>query len=116
MRVPQSVESGSADSVILDCDFEATKEEDGLVVKWFYNNRETTIYQWIPLKHEPQVIHHDFKDKIDTNFTVSNDSLTKHRALLITDLSRNLSGEYICVVGSNLNEVSGSKEMTIYGE
>lgn len=40
--------------VVLDCDY--TLEEssvDGLVVKWFFNEKPGPIYQWIP-KHKPQ--------------------------------------------------------------
>lgn len=42
------------DPVVLDCDY--TLEEslvEGLVVKWFFNEKPSPIYQWIPNK-KPQ--------------------------------------------------------------
>lgn len=42
------------DPVVLDCDY--TLEEslvEGLVVKWFFNEKPLPIYQWIPNK-KPQ--------------------------------------------------------------
>lgn len=49
--VPNVVENGSEEDVILDCDYDfEDSDERGLVVKWFLNEGETPVYQWIPPK------------------------------------------------------------------
>lgn len=51
LTVPRSVRNGS-DYVILDCQYallpDDLKPDSGLVVKWFYNNSPSPVYQWIP--------------------------------------------------------------------
>jgi hypothetical protein len=39
-----------------------------------------------------------FKDRVDTNYEVSEDRLQKHRALVITEPMYNFTGEYACGV------------------
>lgn len=42
------------DPVVLDCDYTLEESlDEGLVVKWFFNEKPTPIYQWIPTK-KPQ--------------------------------------------------------------
>lgn len=36
----------SAPEFDLDCDFDISEDETGLVIKWFLNNQ--LVYQWIP--------------------------------------------------------------------
>ena len=46
--VPNVVENGSKSAVVLDCDYSINNSETGLVVKWFLNDGDTPVYQWIP--------------------------------------------------------------------
>jgi hypothetical protein len=54
--VPQLVKNGSGRSLILDCEYTLSPDEEaaGLVVKWFFNSQPAPVYQWIPGK-KPQV-------------------------------------------------------------
>lgn len=47
LEVPEVIQLGNP--VVLDCDYtlEDTADE-GLVVKWYFNQQQTPIYQWIP--------------------------------------------------------------------
>ena len=51
LTVPRSVRNGS-NYVILDCQYALLPDDlnpnSGLVVKWFYNNSPSPVYQWIP--------------------------------------------------------------------
>jgi hypothetical protein len=56
LKVPQLVKNGSGRSLILDCEYTLSPDEEaaGLVVKWFFNSQPAPVYQWIPGK-KPQV-------------------------------------------------------------
>lgn len=42
--------------VVLDCDYTLEESlEEGLVVKWFFNEKPTPIYQWIPNKRPQEL-------------------------------------------------------------
>lgn len=47
LKVPKLIKHGSP-SVILDCDFTLEDSDEEPVVKWFFNNDRTLVYQWIP--------------------------------------------------------------------
>lgn len=52
LQVPEVTQLG--DPVVLDCDYTLEESlDEGLVVKWFFNEKPTPIYQWIPNK-KPQ--------------------------------------------------------------
>lgn len=52
LQVPEVAQLG--DPVVLDCDYTLEESlDEGLVVKWFFNEKPTPIYQWIPNK-KPQ--------------------------------------------------------------
>ncbi|CAH1988499.1 unnamed protein product [Acanthoscelides obtectus] len=54
LDVPQIAQLG--DSVVLDCDYTLEESRDeGLVVKWFFNEHPTPIYQWIPNKRPQEI-------------------------------------------------------------
>lgn len=57
-----------------------------------------------------------FKGKLDLTYKASNYSLTMYRALKITDLSLDLSGEYLCVVSTFEKESSMKKTMVVLGK
>lgn len=111
--MPSTIENGAQDEVILDCDFEASKDEDGLEVKWFYNENEQ-IYQWIPKRSKPQALG-SFKDRIDLSYQASTDPTTMFRALRLTGITPELSGDYKCKITSFVNEDTATKKMIIYG-
>lgn len=47
LAVPEVIRSGRP--VVLDCDYTLEEAVDeGLVVKWYFNQTPTPIYQWIP--------------------------------------------------------------------
>lgn len=71
MDVPPLVELGSHESVVLDCEY-TLGDSDGLVVKWFLNNKSNLVYQWIPPR-KPQDIG-QFKGKLDLEYKASGKS------------------------------------------
>lgn len=51
LMVPNVVQNGSEEDVVLDCDYAfENSDSTGLVVKWFLNDGESPVYQWIPPK------------------------------------------------------------------
>ncbi|XP_073967499.1 uncharacterized protein [Choristoneura fumiferana] len=110
MRVPEVIQFGTKDSVILDCDF-TTENVTGLVVKWFFMDRAQSVYQWIPPQKRR---HYGTDDLLDLTFKVSNNVYTQHRALRILNPSTDLTGNYTCVVSTYLAEDKGTKPMTIF--
>ncbi|XP_018564719.1 uncharacterized protein LOC108906059 isoform X2 [Anoplophora glabripennis] len=113
VRGPNSVEYGSTEDVILDCDFEATDERD-LEIKWFYNGNDQVIYQWIPDSNKPGYAMGQLKDHIDVQYVATNDSNTRYRALRIFDVNMNLTGNYTCKVSSYLSEDTKTKQLIVY--
>ncbi|XP_028025999.1 uncharacterized protein LOC114239800 [Bombyx mandarina] len=111
MRVPDIIQYGTKDKVTLDCDY-VTSNVTGLVVKWFYMDRSTSIYQWIP-PQKPQALGM-FKDKLDLTYKVSHNPYTQHRALRIIKLDPELTGNYTCVISTFLAEDEKTKPMTIF--
>lgn len=69
LDVPPLVPIG-VESMVLDCDYSLgeVSRNSGLVVKWFFNQRNL-VYQWIP-PLRPQVIG-ILKDKVDKDFRIS---------------------------------------------
>lgn len=100
--------------MILDCEYEISPNETGFVLKWVLN--DMPIYQWIP--SGPGVPHAvgNFKGKIDTNYTVSKDKHYKHRALLITKPTWNMTGTYGCDVQTFQAKDKRSAHLQIIGK
>lgn len=113
--VPSQLQHGQMDSVVLDCKFqvENKKDTDGLVIKWFFQKNDL-VYQWFPGK-TPEATS-TWKSRVDLGYSVSNDTNTKHRALKITNITTDITGEYTCKVSSYDNEASLAKTMVIYGK
>jgi len=114
MAVPEAVEAGSED-IVLDCDFEYTEEEKmQLDIKWYFNNEPEPIYQWIPSQKGPQLISELFRDHVNLDFEINEDSFKKHRALHIKNPLPHFSGTYMCKVSSFVDEDFDQKDLLIY--
>ncbi|KAB0794602.1 hypothetical protein PPYR_11441 [Photinus pyralis] len=111
LQVPEVTHIGSP--VILDCDYswEETKDE-GIVVKWYFNEEKIPVYQWIATK-KPQVLG-ILKGRLNLEYSVSQDKNSKHRALHITKPGPDLSGDYTCLVSSFNNEDRRTKSMLVF--
>ncbi|KAK9712226.1 hypothetical protein QE152_g24992 [Popillia japonica] len=111
--VPSQLQHGTANDVTLDCKYQIENKNDrnGLVVKWFFQ-QNNLIYQWFPGK-VPEVTPL-WKQNVDLNHKISNDPLTKYRALKIINISTDMSGEYTCKVSSYEDEASLTKMMVVY--
>lgn len=113
LKVPEITKQGNA--VILDCDYILEDPlDEGLVVKWFFNEQPIPVYQWIPAKR-PQGLG-ILKNKLNLDYKASQDKNTMHRALHILKSDVELSGEWSCVVSTFKNEDKMSKKMTVFGE
>ncbi|RWS25770.1 hypothetical protein B4U80_09388 [Leptotrombidium deliense] len=118
LLVPERIENGTEDSVILDCIY-TWDEDDGktLVVKWFLDNDPEPIYQWIP-EYDSRNPSKRYEQKINMDFAVhsisKNVQLTKYRAINIIRPSTELSGMYSCHVMSLLSQDSREKKMLVY--
>ncbi|KAI5704720.1 hypothetical protein M8J75_008118 [Diaphorina citri] len=112
--VPSVVQNGTKSSIVLDCDyeFEDPSAKEGLVVKWFFNNNPTPVYQWIVGK-KPQAFG-IFKNKLNLGHRASTDDFKVYRAMQIMNPTIELSGEYMCLVSNFENEKSEVKKMTVF--
>lgn len=102
----------SAPEFVLDCDFDVSDDESGLVIKWFINNQ--LVYQWIPPRLPTALSL--LKNRIKRNFTVSDDPIKKYRAVAVTKPMLNFSGEYTCSVQTYQSSDKKSSFMQIIGK
>ncbi|XP_034251720.1 uncharacterized protein LOC117651642 isoform X2 [Thrips palmi] len=122
LQVPGPIRNGSVKDVVLDCDYEATKADVGIVIKWFLNQladpkadpkgEPTLVYQWIPGRI-PQALG-PLKGRVNLGYRATDEPSTRHRALNIVNPTIELSGEYRCQVSSLDGEDSRAKKMIIY--
>ncbi|XP_059488059.1 uncharacterized protein LOC132203911 isoform X2 [Neocloeon triangulifer] len=114
LRGPHMIQNGSETSVVLDCDYELSASESagGLVVKWFFNNEPSPVYQWIPSK-KPQDLG-VLKGKLDLAWVASDHEAKRHRALHIVRPTTELSGEYTCMVSTFEDERAKSKKLVVF--
>ncbi|CAG5006134.1 unnamed protein product, partial [Parnassius apollo] len=110
--VPEIIQYGVQDAVILDCDYTYGNNTSGLVVKWFFRNKARPVYQWI-VSQKPQDMG-ILRGRVDLTFRASNDPLKMYRALRIVKLNTDISGEYTCVVSTFMEEDSRTKQMIIF--
>ncbi|XP_060800751.1 uncharacterized protein LOC106140913 [Amyelois transitella] len=110
--VPEIIQYGVQDSVILDCDYTYGNNTAGLVVKWFFKNKARPVYQWIP-SQKPQDLG-ILRGRVDLTYRASNDPLKMHRALRIIKPDTEISGEYTCVVSTFMEEDSRTKQMIVF--
>lgn len=114
LSVPKWVQNGTEDSVVLDCVYNANREDEHLVIKWFLNDDPQPIYQWIPELNK-RFVSSRLKDRINLDYSLSNgNSFTKFRALNLVRPTTELSGRYSCHVMSLAGQDSESKLMTVY--
>lgn len=102
----------SAPEFTLDCDYDVSDDESGLVIKWFLNNQ--LVYQWIPPRLPTALAV--FKNRIKRNFTLSDDPIKKYRGLAVTKPMLNFSGEYTCSVQTFQSSDKKSSFLQIIGE
>lgn len=114
MDVPPSIEYGSRNDVVLDCDFDSDGEQ-GVEVKWFIDGLVDQIYQWVPETNSSAKALGKLKDVVDVTYRASNDKKTMHRALHIVNITKELSGNYSCKVSGLNTEAVATKRMVIYG-
>lgn len=117
LNVPDRVENGSVESVILDCVYTMDEDEDKqLVVKWFFNDDPVPIYQWIP---ELKIRSPSSRliGKMNHNYTIqSGNQFTKYRAIEILKPTTEFSGRYSCNVASLMSQDQKEKTMIVYGK
>lgn len=113
LEVPAVIQNGSQSSVLLDCKYHYERyEEDGLVVKWFWNHEPEAVYQWIPGKR-PEAMG-VLKGRVNLDFPASKDKYSQHRALEILHPTTELTGDFTCRVSSFHDEEYASKRMIVY--
>ena len=120
LRVPSAVRNNSGSAALLDCEYTLKPAEiagdrfSGLVVKWYFNNSPSPVYQWIP-GQKPQDLG-ILKGKLDLSHRASDNGATVHRALYIPNPTTELSGEYKCLVSTFDDEDFMTKKMVVFGE
>lgn len=112
IKGPSSIESGSAQEVILDCDY-VIENEKGVVVKWFYNGQVDQIYQWM-IGSDRSYRMGTLKEFIDPKFRISDDPSTMYRAIRLINVTHELSGSYTCKIGGYGDEKFRTKNLTIF--
>lgn len=114
LNVPPVVQNGTKSSIVLDCDydFEDKSDRQGLVVKWYFKNNPTPVYQWI-VGNKPQAFG-IFKNRLNLGYKASTDEAKQFRAMMILNPTIELTGEYMCLVSNFENEVSEKEEMTVW--
>lgn len=112
--VPEIIQYGVMDAVILDCDYTLSNDTAGLMVKWFFRNKARPVYQWIATQ-KPQDMG-ILRGRVDLSYRASTDPLKMHRAMRIVKPNTDISGDYTCVVSTFMEEDSRTKQMTIFGE
>ncbi|XP_023243371.1 uncharacterized protein LOC111641434 isoform X1 [Centruroides sculpturatus] len=114
LSVPSLIENGTEDSVILDCQYNYTKEDERLVIKWYLNDDPEPLYQWIPEINQRHVSER-LKNRLNLEYMVSqSDRFTKYRAMNIIRPTVELSGKYSCHVSSLLGQDLAEKFMIVY--
>ncbi|CAH1980846.1 unnamed protein product [Acanthoscelides obtectus] len=112
LDVPESVEIGSTDEIVMVCNFVASKDE-AAEMKWFYNGNIEQIYQWIPDSDKPPGAIGRFKERLDVEHS-SPDPRAKYNTLKIKDVSYDLSGNYTCKISGIKSEDSQTKQLVVY--
>ena len=117
VSAPSSHPAG--EDLTLSCDYSYQRaESEQLVLTWYFNGSPIPIYQWVPsLEQGPQVIHQMFKDSLDLTYeTAEEDKFKKHSALRIVNPDQRFAGNYKCRLSTFLQEVSHSKDVSIFGK
>lgn len=112
IKVPSAVRNNSGKPVILDCNFSYRTDDTDLVIKWLLNDE--IVYKWIP-PQKPQALGH-FKQKVDINYTITDDPKTAHRAIKILNPTTRDAGEYKCFISTFTDEDFSARNMTVFGK
>ncbi|XP_050680077.1 uncharacterized protein LOC126975984 [Leptidea sinapis] len=112
ISVPDIIQYGVQDAVVLDCDYTIGNDTSGLMVKWFFKNKARPVYQWI-MSQKPQDMG-ILRGRVDLTYRASNDPLKMHRALRIVKPNTDISGDYTCVVSTFMEEDSRTKQMIVF--
>lgn len=112
IKGPDSIEIGSAEDLILDCDFDATGEDD-VVLKWFFNDLNDVIYQWIAQDNHAYAMG-SLKEFIDPSYKVSDNPNSMFRALKFKEITPELSGNYSCKVDTDDEVKWLTKQVIVY--
>ncbi|KAJ6633616.1 hypothetical protein Bhyg_17419, partial [Pseudolycoriella hygida] len=86
--------ANQSDMLVLDCDYDHFSNETGFVLKWLFN--DIPIYQWIP-SQKPFALPL-MKGLVNLTYVASSETFFRHKALWISKISWNLTGEYTCHV------------------
>ncbi|GLH12075.1 Uncharacterized protein GBIM_16831 [Gryllus bimaculatus] len=117
LHVPPVVRNGSS-SAVLDCEYSLRSDElrtdSGLVVKWYFNNGPSPVYQWIA-GGRPQDLG-VLRGRLDLLYRASDNNAMKHRALYIVNPTTDLSGDYKCHVSTFADEDFMTKKMVVFGD
>ncbi|OQR72241.1 hypothetical protein BIW11_10513 [Tropilaelaps mercedesae] len=117
LSVPSSVENGTAESVVLDCIYSYSEEDQQLVVKWFFNQDPKPIYQWIPdLRKRSYSSKSRFDGHINRSYAATQDPHTRYRALNILRPTTDMSGTYACSVTSLQGQDTRAADMIVYAK
>lgn len=114
--VPEIIQYGVQDAVILDCDYNLGNETNGLVVKWFFKTKARPVYQWIASQNSKPNDMGILRGRVDLSYMASSDPLKMHRALRIVKPNTDISGDYTCVVSTFMEEDSRTKQMVVFGK
>lgn len=117
LSMPRWVQNGTEDSVVLDCEYNYSEQDDKrLVVKWFLNDDPQPIYQWIP-ELGLRAASPRLQGRLNMDYAVSPSSQhTRYRALNIMRPTTDLSGRYSCHVVSMLSQDAEDQVMVVYGK
>jgi hypothetical protein len=99
---------------IAKCFFVGPSDGDSKCRLFFGSSSPTPIYQWLPsMSMGPQVIDPAFSRHLDLAFTVNTEKYEKHRALHLMNVSRHLSGSYMCKAESSKQRQSRSQKAVL---
>ncbi|ODM95555.1 hypothetical protein Ocin01_11128 [Orchesella cincta] len=115
LSVPHIVRNGTEESVILDCDYSIEDHErKGLVVKWYFSNQESPVYQWIP--NSKPISLGILKGKLNLDYQADVDNYKMKRALQIIRPTTELSGNWMCHVSTFEGEAMKASRMVVFGK
>ncbi|XP_042903431.1 uncharacterized protein [Parasteatoda tepidariorum] len=113
LTIPDFVKNGTEESVLFDCEYSYDKREDEhLVVKWFFEDDPMPVYQWIP-KMKSKIYSEKYRVIKDFELDLD-DTYTKGRAFKIENPTTELSGKYRCQVESHTSSDSEEDSMIVY--
>ncbi|XP_033215380.1 uncharacterized protein LOC117171853 isoform X2 [Belonocnema kinseyi] len=119
VKIPETVQEGELDYVILDCDYDLEGTSAKLlVVKWFFKKEESpsedfyVAYQWI--HGRLPVAEPSFKKYIDIHYKASDDPFTMYRALKLNKPTVDVTGTYMCQISTVDDETQAQGSMVIY--